>query len=150
MNCYFDTGLLLKLYTAEAESPSVQRFVLQRGEALRITDLHHAECVSALRLKQFRGECSPAEATGALELVTDDLRSGVLQMVAVEWNLVWNRCRSLAETHTAQTGCRTLDALHVASGLVLGAREFITSDQRQTALAAKAGLLVTDPTRQGS
>lgn len=146
MNCYFDTGLLLKLYTAEAESPSVQRFVLDRAEALRITDLHYAECVSALRLKQFRGECTSDEATRALGLVTDDLRAGVLQMVAVEWTPVWGRCRSLAETHAARTGCRTLDTLHVASALELGAREFITSDDRQTALATKAGLPVTNPT----
>ena len=69
-------------------------------------------------------------------LLTDDLRTGVLQMVGVEWNPVWNRCRSLAEAHAAQTGCRTLDALHVASALVLGAHEFITSDHRQTALLA--------------
>ena len=62
---------------------------------------------------------------------------------------VWKECRSLAEAHAGLTGCRTLDALQVASALVLGAREFITADRRQTTLAAKAGLSVTDPTRHG-
>ena len=150
MKGYYDTGLLLKLYTVEPESPAVQAFVHHRAQALQITDLHHAECVSAFRLKQFRGECTATEATRALKLLDDDLRGGVLQMVAVEWSQVWKECRCLAETHAALTGCRTLDALHVASALVLGAREFITSDHRQTAFAIRAGLSVTDPTRTGS
>ena len=147
MNGYYDTGLLLKLYTAEPESPAVQAFVHSRAQSLQITGLHHAECVSALRLKEFRGECTATEATGALKLLDDDLRAGVLRMVAVEWNQVWKQCRCLAEVHAAHTGCRTLDALHVASALVLGAREFITSDHRQSACAIRAGLSVTDPTR---
>ena len=147
MNGYYDTGLLLKLYTAEPESPAVQAFVHHRAQAIQITDLHHAECVSAFRLKQFRGECTATEATGALKLLEEDIRAGVLRMVAVEWSQVWKKCRSLAEAHAALTGCRTLDALHVASALMLGAREFITSDHRQTAFASKVGLSVTDPTR---
>jgi predicted nucleic acid-binding protein len=102
---------------------------------------------TALRLKEFRGECAATEATAALKLLEDDLRAGVLRMVAVEWNQVWKQCRCLAEAHAALTGCRTLDALHVASALVLGAREFITSDHRQAACAIGAGLSVTDPTR---
>ena len=125
----------------------MQAFVHHRAQALQITELHHAECVSALRLKQFRGECTATEATGTLKLLEDDIRAGVLQMVAVEWNQVWKQCRSLAEAHAALTGCRTLDALHVASALVLGAREFITSDHRQSACAIRAGLSVSDPTR---
>jgi predicted nucleic acid-binding protein len=147
MNGYYDTGLLLKLYTAEPDSPAVQAFVHHRAQALQITELHHAECVSALRLKQFRGECTATEATGTLKLLDDDLRTGVLRMVALDWIQVWKQCRCLAEAHAALTGCRTLDALHVASALVLGAREFISSDQRQAACAIRAGLSVTDPTR---
>lgn len=149
MKTYYDTGLLLKLYTAEVESPVVQAFVHYRAQALQISDLHHAECVSALRLKEFRGECTATEAGGALKLLEDDLRTGVLRMVAVEWNQVWKECCCLAQAHAALTGCRTLDALHVASALVLGAREFITSDHRQSACAIRAGLVVTDPTRAG-
>ena len=149
MKCYYDTGLLLKLYTAELESPAVQTFVHNRAQALQITDLHHAECVSALRLKQFRGECAATEVNGALKLLDHDLRSGVLRMVAVEWNQIWKECLCLVAAHAALTGCRTLDALHVASALVLGASEFITSDHRQTTLAIRAGLAVIDPTRAG-
>jgi len=146
MTTYFDTGILLKLYTAEAESKAVQDFVRRRGEPLRITDLHQAECASALRLKAFRGDCTEAESTRALKLIADDLRNGVLRMVAVDWNAAWEQCRRLAEQHAADTGARTLDTLHVACAAQLGAVELATSDRRQTALAVLAGLKPIDPT----
>lgn len=56
MTRYHDTGLLLKLYTNERDAAAVRNFVVRRGEALAFTAVHHAECVSALRLKCFRGE----------------------------------------------------------------------------------------------
>ena len=145
MTSYFDTGILLKLYTAEAESAAVQDFVRRRGEPLRITDLHRAECASALRLKAFRGECTETESTEALELIASDLRSGVLRMVAVDWNAAWEQCSHLAEQHAATTGARTLDTLHIACAARLGATELVTSDRRQTALAALAGMTTIDP-----
>lgn len=146
MNPYFDTGVLLKLYTAEPESPRVQAFVRRRAQAIRITDLHRVECVSAFRLKEFRGECAAEESSRALGLIAADLRSGVLRIVALDWNAVWQECRVLAETHAAKTGCRTLDTLHVASALRLGARDLVTSDRRQAVLAQKVGLHPMDPT----
>ena len=39
-------------------------------------------------------------------------------------------------------GCRTLDIIHVAAALVIGAREFVTFDGRQGAMAKQAGLAV--------
>ncbi len=53
MNTYYDTGILLKLCTEEPESPAVRDFVTGRGEPIRVSELRLAECVSALRLKQF-------------------------------------------------------------------------------------------------
>ena len=146
MTTYYDTGVLLKLYTAELESPAVEAFVRGRREAIGLTGLHRAECVAALRLKQFRRECTMLEATRALDLQSEDLRNGVLQLVAMGWDAAWDRCFSLAGLHASKTGCRTLDTLHVASALVLQASAFVTTDKRQTDLAQRAGLKVLDPT----
>jgi predicted nucleic acid-binding protein len=41
---------------------------------------------------------------------------------------------------TQQLGCRTLDILHVAYALEIGASHFITFDQRQQSLADQVGL----------
>jgi predicted nucleic acid-binding protein len=145
---YYDTGLLLKLYTNEKDSAPVRSFVVQRAEALAFTVMHHTECVSALRLKCFRGECHEEEAAGALRDIESDLASGVLRVAAVAWDDAWVRCRILSDAHAAATGCRTLDALHVACALQLGAEELVTGDVRQAALGRKAGLRVVDPLKR--
>ena len=145
MRCYYDTGLLLKLYTNESDSEAVRKFAVRRGEALAFTPLHHAECVSALRLKCFRGEADEEEVAGALRDIESDVSAGVLRPAAVQWDAVWLRCRVLSDAHAAATGCRTLDSLHVACALLLGAEEMVTGDVRQAALGRKAGLRVVDP-----
>lgn len=48
----------------------------------------------------------------------------------------------LSAQHSERLGTRSLDILHVAFAVVLGAREFLSFDQRQAALAAAAGLTV--------
>jgi predicted nucleic acid-binding protein len=144
---YYDTGLLLKLYTNESDAACVQNFVVRGGEALVFTPLQHAECVSALRLKCFRGEADEEEVAGALRNVESDVATGVLRAAAVAWDEAWARCRVLSDAHAAATGCRTLDALHVACALLLGSGEMVTGDGRQAALARKAGLRVVDPLR---
>jgi predicted nucleic acid-binding protein len=142
---YYDTGLLLKLYTNESDSEVVRKFVLRCGESLVFTPMHHAECVSALRLKCFRGEATEEEVAGALRDIESDVAAGVLRMVPVEWDAACLRCRILSDAHAASTGCRTLDVLHVACALLLGAGEIVTGDGRQAALARKAGLRVVNP-----
>lgn len=146
MNSYYDTGVLLKLYTAEPESECVQNFVQLREDRIWVTDLHVAECISALRLKAFRKECREDAASAAIELIKTDLRSGVLQVVEVDWSHTWQECRLLSDQFASQTGARTLDSLHVAAARLLGAKEFLTSDDRQAKLARAIGLKVLDPT----
>jgi len=142
---YYDTGLLLKLYTNERESEAVRKFVVRRREALVFTPMHHVECVSALRLKCFRGEACEEEVAVALGDIESDVAAGVLHMVSVEWDAAWLRCRILADAHAASKGCRTLDVLHVACALPLGADQLVTADGRQASLARKAGLRVVNP-----
>jgi len=48
----------------------------------------------------------------------------------------------LSAGYSAILGCRTLDIIHVAAAFVLGAKEFVTFDTRQGALAKQAGLVV--------
>lgn len=142
---YFDTGVLLKLYTSEPESSAVQNFVTTRGQAIAVTELHLTEATSAFRLKEFRGECSADQSSAALGSIEDDLRARLLRRTAVDWPEIWTRCQMLARTETARHGTRTLDTLHVAAALHLGSSEFVSTDRRQTALARACGISVVDP-----
>ncbi len=54
--------------------------------------------------------------------------------------MVFERCIQLAEQQATRIGMATLDTLHVASALELGAERFWTFDQRQQRLAKAVGL----------
>jgi hypothetical protein len=49
---------------------------------------------------------------------------------------------ALSASHGIGTLCRSLDTLHVALAMELGATEFCTFDLRQSRMAAAAGLVV--------
>lgn len=71
-----------------------------------------------------------------------DIASGLLQKVSPDKASVFRKANELSETHSASLGCRTLDILHVAAAVVIGAKNFVTFDARQAALATKAGMKV--------
>lgn len=142
---YYDTGILLKLYTPERESKRVRDFVVGRGRAIRITDLHVCEAVSAFRLNEFRGECTTQQATEAIAAIEEDIRARTLRLATLDWPSAWMRCQMLAQSFAGRTGVRTLDTLHVACALTLRVGEFIASDRRQLALARASGLKATNP-----
>lgn len=145
MNAYYDTGIILKLYTEERESAVARAFVTRRKEAIYLSPLHTAECASALRLKQFRGECDPGQVAQSLAHIKEDFDRGMLKVLPVDWDRAWQHCRLLSDTHAGATGCRTLDSLHVACAALVSATEFITSDHREISLAQLVGLRVVNP-----
>ena len=149
MTHYFDTGILVKLYTAEPESPAVVEFVKRLGEPLFVSRFQRCEMISAFRLKVFRGECDARAANLTVEAIDADFRSGVLRPLPVDWDEVWEQCYRLSDAHAGATGCRTLDTVHVACGLLSRADEFVSSDRRQLALAEQTGLKVTNPCERG-
>lgn len=145
---YYDTGVILKLYTEEPESPSVRRFVVRRKEPLLFHTFHRAESTSAFQLKVFRSECTPVQASQALADMEDDLAQGVLQLTPIDWDTVWPHTCELIRLYSAQTGCRTLDALHVACARFLSIREMVTTDSHQAALATLCGMRILSPSRK--
>jgi len=144
---YYDTGLLLKLYTPESDSGRVQQFVIAAGEVIPFLSLHRSECASALHLKVFRGECDASQANRTLNDIQDDTRSGLLRLIEPDWEATWQKTLQLTQAHIGRTGCRTLDTQHVASALTLGFRQFATSDHRQSQLAETLGLVVHNPAK---
>ncbi len=142
---YYDTGVLLKLYTEESESVAVRRFVVRKASPIPFHAFHRAECASALQLKAFRGECDTLQANQALADIEDDLHHGVLQPMKPDWDEVWALCAEFANRYASETGCRTLDTLHVACARVVALRDLVTTDLRQARLAEKVGMRVHSP-----
>ena len=142
MTVYLDSSALIKLYVIEENSERVERFVTQLKAPLPLSALHEIEMRNGLRLKAFRREASRRAVGAALQHLADDFASGVLYRPSLDWPDVFNVAESLSKRHAAILGCRSLDLLHVASANILRTNGFLTFDQRQAALAHKAGLRV--------
>lgn len=137
---YFDTGVLLKLYFSEPNSPRAVELV---GTLLRpLTRLHRVEIKAAFAQRFGRGEITEIERDHLLAQLDNDLTDGAFLPVISAWDDVFAKAEVLADDFGPATLCRSLDILHVALALEMGATEFCTFDRRQAALAAAAGLVV--------
>ncbi len=142
MSAYFDSGVLVKLYCLEADTPEAVKLVERSRPPLALTQWQEIEIRNALRLKLFRDEVTASELKKALNGLQTDLLTGLLQRVLYDITAVFRMANELSEDHASSLGCRTLDIFHVAAAKVIGADEFVTFDARQAALALNAGLTV--------
>jgi predicted nucleic acid-binding protein len=139
---YLDTGVLLKLYLPEPRSAEAVAIVNACAGKPPVTHLHELEIRSALRQKTGRGELTQVECDALIAQVESDLTGGVHERVTVSWPDVFAMAESLSAAHGVGTLCRSLDTLHVALAMELGASEFCTFDIRQSRMATAAGLKV--------
>ena len=139
---YFDSGVLWKLDLPEPNAAQAVTLVQSASSSPVLTALQLLEMRSAIRQKQGRNEVTDAECQTLLSDFDQDLASGFYVRITPPWDSVFARAEMLSSQHTVSTLCRTLDTLHVALALELGATEFCTFDQRQAAMARLAGLTV--------
>ena len=139
---YFDSGVLLKLYLSEPNSAQAVALVQEQGGLPPITALHRLEMKGAIGQKHGRGEITEAERKAVLANLENDLATGVFAAMSPAWADVFAKAESLAAVHAATNLCRSLDTLHVALALEIGATEFCTFDGRQAVMAKAAGLVV--------
>jgi predicted nucleic acid-binding protein len=139
---YPDTSFLIPMYTLEPQAPQVYRYLAEATPVLFFTPFHRLEFRTAIRVRVFRKSLTPEQLHTALRNSEEDLLNGILQHTPLVWAEALREAERLGEAHLTETGVRSGDLLHVASAVVLGAREFVTFDQRQTKLARRAGLKV--------
>jgi hypothetical protein len=140
---YLDTSALLKLYIREQGSERVQSHVTSQDLPLPIWEIQKAELVNALRLKVFWNEITLDQAETQIALFESRMKRGLYVFPEIDRaSLMKSFLRLSGET--PRLGCRTMDILHVACALEIGASEFLSYDQRQKSLAAHAGLKVAD------
>lgn len=142
MNAYADSGFLCSLYAPDAHSARAASRMVRQSLPLPFAWLHQLELRNALRLRVFRREITRPQREAALNLLLADLAGRVLAAAAPDHATMMTEAERLSALHSETLGTRSLDILHVASALVLGAKDFLTFDQRQAALARAAGLKV--------
>jgi len=107
-----------------------------------LTPLNRAELAHAIEYQVFRQRLSAAQAALAWRDFEDDCVQGVWVLMTLP-EKTWERSIDLARRFGPILGVRTLDSLHVACALELGARKFWTFDERQARLAEAVGLDTT-------
>ena len=140
MNHYADSSFLVSCYVVDANTPEAKAWLSRMGVPLPFTALHALEVRNAFKLGVFRGFFPAADAAAAWANLEKDLRGGRLVKAAVKWPVVLRIAVSLSERHSAVTGTRSLDLLHVAAAKTLRAAELVSFDTRQRTLAAAVGL----------
>jgi predicted nucleic acid-binding protein len=140
MNVYADSSFFVPLYLHDARTPEVLRRI-GKGPKIWLTDFHELEFSHAIEQKIHRGEINRTTAERIYQHLDGDRKTG-LWLRAPFSPEVFHKGTQLAHRWVSVLGGRTLDTLHVAWALDLGAREFWTFDERQAKLAKAVGLKV--------
>lgn len=106
---------------------------------LWLTPLHRTEWTNAIAQHVFRRTISSDEARQFYSAFEVDRESGLWLEVEMP-DRAFEKCVEVARQHGPTIGGSTLDTLHVASALELGAERFWTFDERQAKLAKAVGL----------
>lgn len=142
MDAYFDSAIIVKLYVSEATSADAIHLVDAYVAPYWLTSWQALEVKNAIRVKAFRKEITEAEMNQSLAAFEQDIAMGRWQRPDYNPASVEQKAEELSASHSPMLGCRTLDIIHVAAALLIGAKEFVTFDRRQAAMAKQAGLTV--------
>lgn len=137
---YVDPSALSRLYLNQPGSREMHLWRSRIKGSLPVTHHGRTELVNAVSLTVFRGERTLAQAEQAWANIEADFEDGHLDQVDILWRAALNRAAELSRAHSPTVGTRALDVLHVACALELGLRHLLTFDDRQSKLAAVAGL----------
>lgn len=138
MSIYADSSFFVALYLADRRLAQAQRL---RAEHARVwlTPLHRIELAHALAQQLLMRKISAPQVHEVLTNFQFDRESGLWMDVNLP-EKAFDRCLQIVQQHGSRVPMATLDTLHVASALELGAERFLTFDQRQAKLARAVGL----------
>lgn len=140
---YLDTGALVKLYLIEPGTEFIQGKA-EKADCLPLNPLQELELRNALLAAHGRGWVDQCVLRETLENLEQDIKEGYFSKEFPDWPSLWKRASVLANRHTTDLLCRTLDILHVAAAEVSEADEMVTGDQRQRKLCEAIGFPVSE------
>ena len=146
MRSFADTSVLCALYREQARTRAADALVSGLSEGLCLSSLVALEFRQSARLQVFRfcndrtQGFSKSEAGKMFHDFEDDLASGVVEILHVDWGDVHSLAERISARHTMAHGHRTLDVLHVATAIHARVEAFLTFDENQANLARTEGL----------
>ena len=140
MSATADSSLIVALYLAEVDSARADAACAAVPPPILLTDWHRVEIDNAFQRAVKNGRITSTQAAQLWQDFTDDVTVGRFEIVAIDHAAVLTRTLTLTQKHTATTGTRSLDLIHIASALELGATDFLSFDHRQRQAASAEGL----------
>jgi predicted nucleic acid-binding protein len=140
MKSYADTGFLVSLYLNEATTTAANAAVQTVRQPLPLIPLGLLELRNALYLAVFRKQISEATRAAAWQRVEIDIKNGIYVEAPIGQLELHEKAAQLAQKYTAIFGTRTLDLLHIAAAILLGASQLLSFDERQRRTAKREGL----------
>ncbi|HEV7925004.1 MAG TPA: type II toxin-antitoxin system VapC family toxin [Verrucomicrobiae bacterium] len=137
-----DTGFIASLYLEESTSQAADAALGTERAPLLLTPLAVLELRNAFNRSVQRQRITTAQRDALWQDVEADIASGFLVPTPVASNELHEKARQLSDRYTPTLGTRSLDLLHIAAALVLGAKEFFSFDDKQRKAAAGEGLKV--------
>jgi len=141
LKIYADSSFIASKYVPGTYSGEADRR-MKSLPPVWLTPFNRAELAHAIHYQCFRGRMKPSEASLAWSSFEEDCIEGIwipVELPARSWDATIDLARRFGPT----LGVRTLDSLHVACALELGAERFWTFDERQERLAQATGLDTT-------
>jgi len=139
---YADTGFLFSLYLPETTTAAASAAFRSVKPPVPITPHGFLELQVALYLSVFRKQILETQRREVWQLIQEDLGEGIFVVTPVASSSLYEHAAKLAEKYSPTVGTRTLDLLHVAAAVILGARQMFTFDTRQRKAALGEGLTV--------
>jgi predicted nucleic acid-binding protein len=148
MRCFADTSFLCALYREQDNSELADAFMENCEGEVVVSSQVLWEFRQSARFQVYRYQSdkttgfSRAEAERMIEVLTENVQSGVLTMASVEWPDVHSIAETVSAAHTMKGGHRAMDIIHLSTAKYFGLKHFLTFDGNQKKLAEAEGLVV--------
>lgn len=135
-----DTSFLFSLYGNDSNTKRAVKWMMSQRGALTLTPLNEYELGNALRFAEFRKGIARGEAALFLAQFEADRASGRIRIQVCNLADVLDEAKRLSATHTLSGGHRGFDILHVATAIIMKAKQLLTFDANQKKLAEAEGI----------
>lgn len=142
---YWDTSALVKLYVPEPDSAYFLNLIAQSGGPVASSAIAGAEVLCAVYRKEAAGDLKAGGARASFRRFLADCRAGRIVQVPFgdDVTAAAEGIVQMALLSPRPIMMRALDAIHVASAMVIRASVVITTDVRMREAAILAKLQVS-------
>jgi predicted nucleic acid-binding protein len=147
MKLFFDTSALVKFFHEEKGSKEVTRLMTSPANTVWVSELVRLEFLSAL-FRRFRNrEIDEDMLNKAIAGFIEELDTFNVEPLR---RTVLEEAESLIKKYGAQQGLRTLDALHIATFILVAEKgwRFVAADQTLCEVAQSLGYNTINPLKK--